>query len=129
MGVINLDGRPLASVAAREAGDGFSCVVVLSDFDYGPLVWTGATIEATAGGTGMTVDSATDGWLLLSLTGVQTAALGVGEHPWTLRITLAGGQPQTYINGALILQDGASNTSSSTGCDYGVVGSVLVGIA
>lgn len=126
MSFLGVDRRGIRATAAGTVGDDFSVTVVLFDFTSGAVTGSGATIVATVSGVSMTVDYATQGRFVCTLTDTQTASIGSGVKTWVFRLTPAGGDTQTYVNGTVLFDD--STAGGSTGWQAGVVNNVLVGI-
>ena len=128
MAFIGVDHRGLPFTAAATVGDDMQVTVGLLDMaaGTGAVDGTSAAVVCTVGDVSMTVDkSTTAGHYVCSLSDTQTATLGAGTHAWLLRVTPAGGDTQTYVQGSISLSS-SSSAGGSYGWQAGVVQSVFV---
>ena len=125
MSFLGVDNRGIRATAAGTVGDDFTVTVLLTDFTSGAVTGSGATIVATVSGVEMTVTYAVQGRFVCTLTDTQTASIGSGVKTWVFKLTPAGGDTQTYINGTVLFDD-SGTTGGSTGWQAGVVGNVAV---
>lgn len=132
MSFLGVDTRGIPATAACTVGDDFSVIVVLFDITSGAITGSGATIVATVSGVAMTVTYSVQGRFVCTLTDTQTASIGSGVKTWVFKLTPAGGETQTYIDGSMVLSTGGTR-GGSTGWQAGIVtgasGNVAVVVA
>ena len=132
MSFLGVDTRGIPATAACTVGDDFSVIVVLFDLTSGAVTGSGATIVAAVSGVSMTVDYATQGRFVCTLTETQTASIGSGVKSWVFKLTPSGGASQTYVDGSVLFSSGGTN-GGSTGWQAGIVngasGAVAVVVA
>tara|TARA_B100000902_G_scaffold248051_1_gene234742 strand:- start:726 stop:1070 length:345 start_codon:yes stop_codon:yes gene_type:complete len=51
---------------------------------------------------------ATQGKILISLTATQTAALDPGRHVYDIRVSTAGGNVETVVEGSVLIREGVT---------------------
>lgn len=131
MAGINL--LPARFPVAVTTGNDVTITLDVNDALGADYTWSGKTVVAPIVGhttvTGFTVDTSTDGTLVLSLTDAQTTALGSDAgFEWSLSVTV-GTATRTWLSGPLSVyrpgRPGATNTTTGTLTVAGAAGTAV----